>query len=84
MKAELLEMVLYSSDELSHEVEAECLGFNSSNLHPDVYMNKRLRDEDHSSGLTRNNEIQKLITNSPAQTASPRHTTLLSDKPAAD
>jgi transcriptional regulator with XRE-family HTH domain len=42
LKAELLDMVYDSSDELGHEAEAESLGFNSSRLHPDIYMNELL------------------------------------------
>jgi transcriptional regulator with XRE-family HTH domain len=42
LKAELLEMVRSSSDDLSHEAEAESLGFNSSRIHPDIYMNELL------------------------------------------
>ena len=42
LKAELMNMVHRSNDELGHEAEAESLGFNSSRLHPDVYMNELL------------------------------------------
>lgn len=42
LRAELLNMVRSSSDELSHEAEAESLGFNKSRLHPDIYMNELL------------------------------------------
>lgn len=42
LKAELLDLVYNSADELGHEAEAESLGFNSSRLHPDVYMNELL------------------------------------------
>ncbi|MDZ7854374.1 MAG: helix-turn-helix transcriptional regulator [Halomonas sp.] len=42
LKAELLEMVYKSTDELDHEAEAESLGVNSSRLHPDIYMNELL------------------------------------------
>ncbi|MDR5892088.1 helix-turn-helix transcriptional regulator [Halomonas mongoliensis] len=42
LKAELLEMVYKSTDELDHEAEAESLGINSSRLHPDIYMNELL------------------------------------------
>jgi hypothetical protein len=31
-----------SSDELGHTAEAESLGFNSSRIHPDIYMNELL------------------------------------------
>lgn len=42
LRAELLSMVYGSSDELSHEAEAESLGFNASRIHPDIYMNELL------------------------------------------
>jgi transcriptional regulator with XRE-family HTH domain len=42
LKAELLDLVYNSVDELSHKAEAESLGFNSSRLHPDIYMNQLL------------------------------------------
>jgi transcriptional regulator with XRE-family HTH domain len=42
LRAELLSMVYGSSDALGHEAEAESLGFNSSRIHPDVYMNELL------------------------------------------
>ncbi len=35
-------MVHRSSDELGYEAEAESLGFNSSRIHPDIYMNELL------------------------------------------
>jgi transcriptional regulator with XRE-family HTH domain len=40
--AELLDLVYHSADELGHEAEAESLGFNSSRVHPDIYMNELL------------------------------------------
>lgn len=42
LRAELLSMVHATSDELGHEAEAESLGFNSSRIHPDIYMNELL------------------------------------------
>jgi transcriptional regulator with XRE-family HTH domain len=42
LRAELLSMVHGSSDQLGHEAEAESLGFNSSRIHPDIYMNELL------------------------------------------
>ena len=42
LRAELLDMVYHSADELGHEAEAESLGFNSSRVHPDIYMNELL------------------------------------------
>lgn len=42
LRAELLSMVHGSHDELGHEAEAESFGFNSSRLHPDIYMNELL------------------------------------------
>lgn len=42
LRAELLELVYESYDELGHEAEAEGLGFNSSRIHPDIYMNELL------------------------------------------
>jgi hypothetical protein len=36
--------MVYESDEaLGHEAERESLGFNSSRLHPDIYMDELLR-----------------------------------------
>ncbi|MBN3175795.1 helix-turn-helix transcriptional regulator [Pectobacterium brasiliense] len=40
--AELLGMIYNSHDALGHEAEAESLGFNSSRVHPDIYMNELL------------------------------------------
>ncbi|WP_394781328.1 XRE family transcriptional regulator [Undibacterium sp.] len=40
--AELLDLVHHSADELGNDAEAESLGFNSSRLHPDIYMNELL------------------------------------------
>lgn len=42
LKAELLDLVYDSGDELGHEAEAQSLGFNSSRVHPDIYMNELL------------------------------------------
>jgi len=42
LKAELLGMVYDSHDELGQDAEAESLGFNSTRLHPDIYMNELL------------------------------------------
>lgn len=42
LRAELLDLVFGTHDALGHEAEAESLGFNSSRLHPDVYMNELL------------------------------------------
>ncbi len=42
LRAELLNMVHASHDEIGHEAEAESLGLNSARLHPDIYMNELL------------------------------------------
>lgn len=42
MRAELLDLIHQSNDELAQEAEAESLGLNASRLHPDVYMNELL------------------------------------------
>jgi hypothetical protein len=42
LRAELLDLVHKSSNELGHDAEAESLGFNSGRIHPDVYMNELL------------------------------------------
>jgi len=42
LRAELMEMVFDSHNELGHNAEAESLGFNSSRVHPDIYMNELL------------------------------------------
>ena len=42
LRAELLNMVYDSHDEIGHEAEAEALGFNKTRLHPDIYMNELL------------------------------------------
>lgn len=42
LKAELLNLVRSSLDELSLEAEAESFGWNDSRLHPDIYMNELL------------------------------------------
>lgn len=42
LRAELLSMVQGTSDEIGREAEAESLGFNSSKIHPDIYMNELL------------------------------------------
>ncbi|ROL78202.1 transcriptional regulator [Pseudomonas protegens] len=42
LRAELLKLVHGSDGELGHEAEAESLGFNSSRIHPDIYMNELL------------------------------------------
>ncbi|SUC44833.1 Uncharacterised protein [Providencia stuartii] len=42
LRAELLNLVNKSHDELGHEAEAESLGFNYSRIHPDIYMNEIL------------------------------------------
>lgn len=42
LKAELLDLIHRSADELGHDAEAESLGFNSTKLHPDIYMNELL------------------------------------------
>ncbi|MGF6409393.1 helix-turn-helix domain-containing protein [Paraburkholderia sp. MM5482-R1] len=43
LRAELLDMVYGSYDEIGHEAERESLGINSSRLHPDIYMDELLR-----------------------------------------
>jgi transcriptional regulator with XRE-family HTH domain len=43
LKAELLHMVYGSDEALGEEAEKEGLGFNSSRLHPDIYMDELLR-----------------------------------------
>lgn len=42
LKAELMDIVYGSSDELDHSAEAESLGVNMAQLHPDIYMNELL------------------------------------------
>ncbi|OCA54005.1 helix-turn-helix domain-containing protein [Photorhabdus namnaonensis] len=42
LRAELLALIYDSGDDLRHEAEAESLGFNSSRIHPDIYMNELL------------------------------------------
>lgn len=42
LRAELLNMVYRSHEEIGHDAEAESLGFNASRLHPDIYMNEIL------------------------------------------
>jgi len=42
LRAELLEMISNTHEELGHAAEAESLGFNSTRLHPDIYMNELL------------------------------------------
>jgi transcriptional regulator with XRE-family HTH domain len=42
LRAELMEMVHESHDALGHAAERESMGFNSSRLHPDIYMNELL------------------------------------------
>lgn len=42
LRAELMDLVYGSSDELSHDAEAESLGFNTRRIHPDIYMNELL------------------------------------------
>jgi hypothetical protein len=43
LRAELLNMVYESDEALGQEAEGESLGFNSSRLHPDIYMDELLR-----------------------------------------
>lgn len=43
LRAELLNMVYQSDEALGQEAERESLGFNSSRLHPDIYMDELLR-----------------------------------------
>jgi hypothetical protein len=40
LRVEIMDMVYESHDGLGHTAEAEALGFNKSNLHPDMYMNE--------------------------------------------
>ncbi len=42
LRAELMGLVYENHDSLGHEAEAESLGFNSSRVHPDIYMNELL------------------------------------------
>lgn len=42
LRAELLNLIYDSNDSLGHDAETENLGFNSSRLHPDIYMNELL------------------------------------------
>jgi transcriptional regulator with XRE-family HTH domain len=42
LRAELMDMVNDDHDSLGQTAEAEALGFNSSRLHPDIYMNELL------------------------------------------
>jgi len=43
LKAELMNLVSNNSEALVHEAEAEAFGFNSSRLHPDIYMDEILK-----------------------------------------
>jgi transcriptional regulator with XRE-family HTH domain len=43
LRAELLDMVYKSHEELGEEAEQESLGFNATRLHPDIYMDELLR-----------------------------------------
>jgi len=42
LRAEIMGLVFDSHDGLGHEAEAESMGFNSSRIHPDIYMNELL------------------------------------------
>jgi transcriptional regulator with XRE-family HTH domain len=42
LKAEILDLAYASYDSLGADAEAEALGFNSTRLHPDIYMNELL------------------------------------------
>jgi transcriptional regulator with XRE-family HTH domain len=42
LRAELMDMINNDHDSLGQTAEAESLGFNSSQLHPDIYMNELL------------------------------------------
>ncbi|MCW7546786.1 helix-turn-helix domain-containing protein [Photorhabdus sp. APURE] len=42
LRAELLVLIYNSDDDLGIEAEKESLGFNSSRIHPDIYMNELL------------------------------------------
>lgn len=42
LKAELMHLVSEDPGYLTHEAEAEALGFNSNRIHPDIYMNEIL------------------------------------------
>lgn len=42
LRAEILDLVYKSSDELRDSAEAESLGFNNDRIHPDIYMNELL------------------------------------------
>lgn len=43
LRAEFLDLVYQSHDDLGHEAEAKSLGFKSAQIHPDVYMNELLQ-----------------------------------------
>jgi len=42
LRAELLHLVYGDNEVLRHDAEAESLGFNTSRIHPDIYMNELL------------------------------------------
>ncbi|MFW1808357.1 helix-turn-helix domain-containing protein [Acinetobacter ursingii] len=42
LRAELLNLIYDSQEEISYEAEAESLGFNERRIHPDIYMNELL------------------------------------------
>lgn len=42
LRAELMNIIYDSHDEIGHEAEAESLGINKSRIHPDIYMNELL------------------------------------------
>jgi len=42
LRAELMDLVIKSHEELGHAAEARSLGFEESRIHPDIYMNELL------------------------------------------
>lgn len=42
LRAELFDLIYNTHEEIGHKAEAESMGFNKNNLHPDVYMNELL------------------------------------------
>ena len=43
LKAEIMDLVSRSHDEVGHSAERESLGFNDNMIHPDIYMNELLQ-----------------------------------------
>ncbi|GAB7531095.1 hypothetical protein PS3A_35070 [Pseudomonas sp. 3A(2025)] len=42
LRAELFDLIYSTPEDIGHKAEAESMGFNKKNLHPDIYMNELL------------------------------------------